>query len=511
MAKTLKDISERINILVNQNEMTNDEVRELEGLNDLAARTKAFDDGQRALKMAQAESEKTAKEERDAAIQDAVKAEAEKWAAKERRLPEGVAYQAKYSDTWKYDNLSGAELSLAVEVGNKLGVKFGSGAAKAMSMKVAELKDNNTEADRKSVAYVKGAFKASTGIEPTIEGIEHAIKLAGDPMYTGASPMSDWVGTAYSTAIWNVIRAENRVAANVPADVIPDGYSSKTWPLESTDMSWYKVAETSVGSDTLMVPPATVTSSMIATGSKNIPVAKIGARGVYTGEATEDSLIAFAPQLRAQLEISGQDVIEHMFIDGDVELSANKNINIINSTPASGVPYLALVTNTANSRSAAGTLTIEDFLATMQLMGTAGLAGVDPSKVAFIVDGNTHYAMARLPEVKTKDVNTAATVENGFVSKVWGVNVIPSWQMHRTSAKRMSTTAGKINTSDGSNLYGSIVCVRWDQWKQAYKRRMSIETTRIANADAYEIVALARIGLAYRDSEASAVTYYVGV
>ena len=35
--------------------------------------------------------------------------------------------------------------------------------------------------------------------------------------------------------------------------------------------------------------------------------------------------------------------------------------------------------------------------------------------------------------------------------------------------------------------------------------------TRIANADSWEIVALARLGLAYRDNEASAITYNVGV
>jgi hypothetical protein len=285
-------------------------------------------------------------------------------------------------------------------------------------------------------------------------------------------------------------------------------------------MTWYKVAEATAGEATLAVPAATVASSKIATGNKNIAVAKIGARGVYTGEATEDSLIAFAPQLRAQLEVSGAEIVESLFIDGDTEVTDSGNINASDTTVAAtdyflafdGFRKLALVTNTANSRSAAGSLTIEDFLSTMQLMGTAGLAGVDPSKVAFIVDGNTYYAMARLPEVKTKDVNTAATVENGFVSKVWGVGVIASWQMHRVSAKRMSTSTGYIDyNTDSNNTLGAIVCVRWDQWKQAYKRRMTIETTRIANADAYEIVALARLGLAYRDNEASAVTYNVGV
>jgi hypothetical protein len=40
---------------------------------------------------------------------------------------------------------------------------------------------------------------------------------------------------------------------------------------------------------------------------------------------------------------------------------------------------------------------------------------------------------------------------------------------------------------------------------------MTIETTRIANADSTEIVAMLRCGLIQRDTEASAITYYVGV
>jgi hypothetical protein len=493
----------------------------LDGLNIQAAKLSAKAGSVAALKMAKEEADKVALEERDAAIAEAVKAERAKFEAKERRLPDGsVPYMAQFSDTWKYDNLSGSELSLAIDLSKKLGVNFAPAAAKAMSLRIGELKDNGTEEDRKNVAYVKGSFKAATNIDGTMEAIEKAVKAATDPMYTGASPMSDWVGTAYSTAIWNVIRAENRVAANVPADVIPDGYSSKIWPVESTDFTWYKVAEASASDSTLKVPAATVTASQIATTNKTLSVAKIGARTLYSGEAAEDSIIAFAPQLRSQLEISGAEIVESLFIDGDTELSASKNINAIDTTPTAtnyylsfdGFRKLALVTNTANSRSAAGALTIEDFLATMQLMGTAGLAGTDPSKVAFIVDGNTYYAMSRLAEVKTKDVNTAATVENGFVSQVYGVGVLPSWQMHRASAKRMANNAGKIDAdTDSNNTLGAIVCVRWDQWKQAYKRRMTMEVTRIANADAYEIVALARLGLVNRDAEASAITYNVGV
>jgi hypothetical protein len=40
---------------------------------------------------------------------------------------------------------------------------------------------------------------------------------------------------------------------------------------------------------------------------------------------------------------------------------------------------------------------------------------------------------------------------------------------------------------------------------------MTIEFTRFANSDTNELVAMTRWGLGQRDTEASAITYYVGV
>ena len=517
LLKKLNEVRVAMKAYVSREDMTDEEAEKLADLNKQAVKLEAriAAEGQ----LAQHEKDEAARIEREKreAVEAAVKADR----VRSNRLPMGDApYQAQFSDTNKYDNLDATELSLLIETEKAFKMPVQPAALKAMSLRVAGLKDNNDEETRKAVAYVKGSFKFDTGIDATPEAVSAAVKAATDPMYSGGSNIgSDWVGTAYSTELWRKIRADNQVVSKIPSEVIPDGYSSKTWPLESTDMTWYKVAEATASDATLKVPAATVTASQLATANKNIAVGKLGARGLYTGELEEDSLIRFSGQLRTQLEVSGSEMLESLVIDGDTETSANKNINNIAGTPTStdyfltfdGFRKLALVTNTANSASASGSLSIDDFLDLLKLMGTAGIAGSDPSKCSYIVDGNVYYAMAKLPEVKTKDVNSAATVENGFVTKVWNVGVLPSWQMHKASAKRMANTAGKINGTDGSNTTGAVVAVRWDQWKVAYKRRMTIETTRIANADSYEIVALCRLGLGYRDTEASAILYNVGV
>lgn len=522
MRKELAKIREDMATLANREDMTDEEVERLGNLKRSAMKLQVKIDAAEEVEAGRKAEAERIEREKQQAVRDAVAAAKAKFDAESRRLPFGEApYQAKFSETWKYDNLNATDLSLVIDLGKRMGVDVGGGALKAMALRVAELKDDNTEESRKSVGYVKSAFKMATGIEPTLDMVGAAVKTDGDPNYSTLSQGgSDWVGTAYSASIWAAIRAGTEILNKVPSDTIPDGFSTKYWPLESTDPTWYKVAEAVAADSTLHVPAATTTSSKLATANKQITVGKIGARTVYTGEADEDSLIKFSTQLREQLQISGAEILEHICIDGDTEDCTSRNINAIDTQPgeaevyflANGFRKLALVTNTANSRSAGGALVIEDYIDTLKLMGTAGLSAADLRQCAFIVDPNVHFANMKLPEVKTRDVSSAATIESGFLKAAYGVPVMPSWMMHKASAKRMANAAGKVDAdTDANNLYGAIVAVRWDQWKQAFKRRMSLETTRIANADAWEIVALMRWGLASRDNEASAITYYVGV
>lgn len=518
LKEKLAAVRKDMKVLVGLGENASDEqVEKLDGLNKQAAKLEAQIKASEQLEAAEKEAEKEVEQR----IREAAETARKEEAAKNRRLQYGEApYQTQFAETNKFDELSAGETALVIETLNANGRRVSGAAFKALTLKIAELKDDNSDESRKGVNYVKNAFKAANpGID--LDKAAEAVKAATDPMYTGGSGVgSDWVGTAYSNQIWEAIRAANVIFGRVPSITVPDGFSSIYIPLESSDPTWYKVAEATASDSTLKVPAATVPASQMATANKQLTLGKLGARSLFTGELTEDSLIPFAPQLRQQLTTSGAEVIEHVMIDGDVETSASKNINAIDTTPAATQPFLmldgfrklALITNTANSRSAGGTLTEDDYIDTLKLMGTAGLAGSDPSRVAFLVDYNVHYANMKIPTVKTRDVFSAATIENGFVRRFFGYEVLPAFQMHRISAKRMANNAGKIDLdTDSNNTLGAILAVRFDQWKQAFKRRMTLETTRIANADSWEIVALVRWGMTYRDNEASAISYNVGV
>jgi hypothetical protein len=447
---------------------------------------------------AKAASEKEVQDKIDAAVK-AETDKLEKEFAEKNRIPGGV-YVKKFADTDAYDNLDAADTAVLVGVLKSAGKRVSEGALKALSLKLSE---DKTEVGREGQKAMKAVGMKVGEIDYSISG------GYGD----------EWVGVAYSTSLWESIRLQANVMSKIPSVEVPQGYESITLPLESTDPIWYNVSENTTNGSTVGAPAPTITSSRIATGNASLTLAKMGARVVWTGEMEESSLIPFANQVRQQLATSGAEYLDSAIIDGDTETTDSTNINNIGGAEVTGGHYLAfngfrkscLVTTTANSR-AGGALTVEDFLETMKLMGNAGINGLDTSKCAFIVDPNVYYKALALPEVLTRDVFSSPTLEGGKLTGLWGYPLLVSGSMHFMSSARKANSAGKVNTTDTTaNLYGAILAVRWDQWKLGWRRRMTIETTRFANSDSNEIVAMLRVGLKQRDTEASAITYGVTV
>lgn len=449
-------------------------------------------------------------------------AELEKAAAKSRRLPDDAPSVAKYGDTWKYDNLDVGEHALLVSVldaGRAIARQRVSDAAiKALALKI------ESEAGRDSVAA-----KAAMG--PLTVALKAANIKADEIAYSTLSSYGDeWIGVAYGRDLWEKVRAETWVLQRLLSQgyvrEIPDGYESEIIPIESTDPTWYKVSQATDLNATTGRPDATVTASRMGTAQRQITVAKMGCRATYTGELTEDSLIRYVAQLQRQLATSGGEMMEHAIINGDTATDATTNINDIAGTPAGtevfllvdGFRKLALVTNTANSRDG-GALTEEDYLETVKLLGGAGKNARDKSRVTLIPCANTYWKSLEFASVKTEDVWTRATLREGELERMWGFELRPSFFMHYDESgsitgayELLANSAGKLDIDTASNnTLGAILAVRWDQWAFAWKRRMTMEVSRYPEADTNQIVALARWGMTYRDTDASAISYNLTV
>lgn len=463
----------------------------------------------------QQEAQRKAAEDEQKKIDEAIKAERTKWeaeAAKGRRLPFEMPNVAKYPEVWQYDHLDAGDaavLAMVLHSAKSKGLSQGPSIPllQALAIKMAEDKG---EVGR----YGRPALKAIG-----LLGDDNALKANELNYSTQANYGDEWIGVGYASAIWEGIRLGTFVAQKVPSMTVPKGVESFTIPVESGDPTFYNVAEATDEAATKW-PAGTITSSKLGTAKATMTLGKMGAVTRWTGEMEERSMAPFAAQLRSQFVNAGAEQLEHLIIDGDTATGATTNINHIGGTPTTGDLYLMfngfrkspLVTTTANSRSAGGSLVGTDFIATLALMGAAGKNALDRTKVSFIIDPNVHWKALDLPEVKTRDVFAQPTIENGRLTAIYGYPVEVSGNMHYKSAALKANTAGKVDqTTPSNNTTGSILAVRWDQWLLGYQRQMTLETTRIARADAYELVALMVLGLTQRDTEASAISYNVGV
>ena len=413
-------------------------------------------------------------------------------------------------DHWKYDNLETGDLAFmvgALAEAKQSGRSRG-GASEA-SYKALAMRLETPEARQREAFAVAGHTMKMAGVKAN-ELNQSTLANYGD----------EWVGVAYSGQLWEVIRHETFVLSKLRQFEVPKGAESFVIPLESTDPVWYKVSQASaLSANPGGIPTNTVTACKLGTGQVVLTLGKMGARVIYTGEFEEDTFVMAVSELNRQLAVSGAEYLEHVLIDGDTATGATTNINDIAGTPGGTEAFLILngfrksplVTTTANSRDG-GALAVEDYLETVKLMGTAGKNALDRSKVSFIIDPSTHWKTLELTEVKTQDVFSAPTIENGALTRIWGYEVINSAHMCKGSGSGLSNSAGKVDINTlGNNTLGQILAVRWDQWQFGWRRRMTLETTRVPAADATEIVSLMRFGMIQRDTEASAISYNLTV
>ncbi len=493
------------------------EVNEIQKLvaDGVASALKAEQDkrnAEEAQKKAVAEQvEAAVKAVKDEAAAQVAAAKAE--ATEARRLPGGndAPYQTKFGNIAKYDSLDATDAAVLagfVSAARKSG--HGNGVSedlrKYIAIQIAEGQDKDNQ------------FVAS----------KSAMKMANMPMKanelnqsTLANYGDEWIGVTYSTQLWDKIRLAAPIVAKIPTISVPQGSESVVIPLNGTAPTFYKVAQASAQDANPGRVTPTITTTKKGTGNKTLTVSKLGAAINYTGELEEDSLIPWVSEMRRDLTLEAAEIMEHLVIDGDTDTSATTNINCIGGTPTGNEAYLlmngfrklALVTNTNNSRSA-GTLTVEDYLETLKLMGLAGRNAAQKDQVDFIVDMWTHWKSLELAEVKSRDVFVAPTIENGYLVNLYGHNIITSSNMHRanqdTTYGLKANTSGKVDLNTAANnTTGSILAVRWDQWRLGYKRMMTFETQRDAISDSTDIVCMMRVGLINRDTEASAISYNV--
>jgi len=462
------------------------------------------------------EAERVRQEEIDAAVKAGVEAETEKMKAEviaSNRLKfngDNAPNVAKFAEQWKFDNLTDGELGWMINVlqeGEHSGQsQHGASEAsiKALARRVIEGK---SPIDNEARFMLKA------------RGITDALKSDEVQYSTLASYGDDFVPTFNSAQLWANIVEATQIASMLPAVTVPQGHESIKIPVEGANPTFYLVAQATAQTSNLGEPTATVKSSRKGTTSKTLTGGKVGCQTLYTGELEEDSIIPWVTYVRNGMVQEGSYVVDHVVIDGDTATGGTTNINDIGGTPNGDEAFLlldgfrksCLVTTTANSRSG-GAFDENDFIKTVQMMGIAGKNALDKAQVFFLLDLNTYWKAFDIAAIKTRDVFGSPTIENGELTRIWGYSVYKSAHMHRSNQNATyglkANADGKVDLDTYTNdTKGALLAIRKDQWLLGYKRRLRLETTRYAKSDTTEITGLMRLGLAQRDTEASAISY----
>lgn len=417
--------------------------------------------------------------------------------------PQGTIYVAS-----KFDRVPTGDLAIGYMLMQAMGQPISELYHKALTARAGKLhKEGKIDYGALWDPETSQAARQQVGIK---ELMEVASKAAINETTT-AGVGGNWVPTLASAELWREIRLEAKVLPLFDQfDMPSDPYD---YPSESTDPTFYKVAETAA--DTSMVFGAShpVAASTIATTKVTFDAGKLGARTHWSTELDEDSIIAIQPQFRDQFGIKMAHTIDEVLISGD-ETSGTSTLNISRRGGTAGTTNVILTIdglrheplfNTTADATAGGVLTIDDFVTARSLMGTAGKYAVDPAQLVYICDPGVWYQAVKLDEVLTVDViGTQATILKGQLGSVMGIPLVVSEDYGLTSALGYITKAG-------GDTKGSFLCVNRRGWKVGWRRRPRVIVKAYPEFDAFLVLALVRFDIEPLHTEMCTVVYNVTV
>lgn len=401
----------------------------------------------------------------------------------------------------KYSHLSYEDLGYAFDFLSR-------GARANHQMYHASAEMLRTMADKAVTAINAGQIVVGDDAVKAIEFLsDPRTAVKGDELdYSTLTGYGDqWVPDLWATNIWPKVRLDNVVASEVNMiDMPSDPFEL---PAEGADPTVYHAPETTDEAQLLISGAgAAIPDSKIGTGKVQLDTEKLALRVGWSSELVEDSIIAVAPQFRAQAQRSLMNAIDHVLLNGDTDLTQNTNINLIDGTPttqrytaADGMIKQAIITTTANAVDGGGAAIS---LALMrQARGTLADQYKTPaSMLRWYVDPATYITVLNIPEILTAaEYGLDATVIKGDVRVIDGIPIYPSAELP------LGNTAGKVPSAGGT--LGRAALVRPSMWYLGYRRRPTIFVEYLSYYDAYQMTATLRMDCAAFDNDNVSVIY----
>ena len=303
---------------------------------------------------------------------------------------------------------------------------------------------------------------------------------------TTANQGDEWVPTFALAELWRDVHLATAVSAAVPRVNMPT--NPFDLPTLDADVTFYYASSENTS----------VTGSQPNTGKATLTAKKIQADVTFSGETEEDSIIAIAPTVRANLVRRGAQTIDDLIVHGDTETAATGNVNTDNGAPASGAFYTALdglrkfaiVTNTAQKSDLAAATTTANFTT---VRGLLGKYGGRPSDLRIVLGQSTLNSWYDISQVKTVDVyGPNATIVQGELARFFGIPILLSEATPVTDSDLVEAD-GKSNATAGTKGWFALFNV--NGWKHGFRREFNIEADRNIQTDSNILVASFRMAL----------------
>ena len=243
---------------------------------------------------------------------------------------------------------------------------------------------------------------------------------------------------------------------------------------------------------------AAYTTTKTASNRVTLTAKKFTINQVWSGEMSEDSIIAFTPFLREKLAMSASQYLGSSMYNGDTTNAGTGNINLDDANPTDTKHYLAydgirhywLVDATAQGKDMAAALDLAEInVARGKLNG--GDDDVDnavkninwgrsASELLLVADWSTYMSMLDGDKVTTVDkYGPAATVLTGELGRIYGIPIVSPSYATKTEAD------GKAADAEASNTKGQITLFNPAGFLAGSRREVQLFFDRIQRTDQF--------------------------
>ncbi len=303
----------------------------------------------------------------------------------------------------------------------------------------------------------------------------------------------DLIGVQYVRDLWEAARNTDTLVGDITT--IPITENTAKVPIDGALPEMLFVGESTIAGASETAQYAT---SKTASSNATLTPKKFTIQQIWSGELSEDSIIAYTPFLRKRLAMSAGLHLGSAYLNGDTTNAGTGNINLDDANPAdtkhylawNGIRYYWISGTSAQGKNMAAALDIKEInVARGKLNGTnddldAAVGninwGTDARSLRLVCDWDTYMMLLDSDKVVTVDkYGAAATILRGELGSLYGIPIISPSYAVKTEAD------GKQSTTEGSNTKGQITIFNPQGWLGGVRRDTQLFFDRIQRTDQF--------------------------